>query len=75
MNCTVADSRAWLGETGMPTRPTKSAAEYQERAQKLKLAAAMALFTETRRQLLTTARDYEELATSAALIAQDGTDD
>jgi hypothetical protein len=53
----------------MPTL-AKSAAEYQERAQKLRLAAETVLFDETRRQLLTIAQDYDELAESAALIAQ-----
>jgi hypothetical protein len=58
----------------MPTRPVRSAAEYQERAQKLSLAAETASNDETRHQLLTIAQDYEGLA-NGALIAQRGTDD
>jgi hypothetical protein len=54
----------------MPTRLIKSAAEYQKRAQKLRLAAEAAHSEDTRCQLLTVAQDYEELAESAALIAQ-----
>jgi len=53
----------------MPTI-AKSAAEYQERAQKLRLAAETSYSDETRRQLLTVAQDYDELAKSAALIAR-----
>jgi hypothetical protein len=45
----------------MPTIP-KSAAEYRERAKKLRLAAETAFLTETRCQLLVIALDYEELA-------------
>lgn len=53
----------------MPTT-AKLAAEYLERAQKLRLAAETSHSDETRRQLLTVAQDYDELAQSAALIAQ-----
>jgi hypothetical protein len=53
----------------MPTT-AKSAAEYQERAQKLRLAAETCYSDETRRQLLTVAQDYDELAEGAALIAR-----
>jgi hypothetical protein len=52
----------------MPT-PIKSAAEYQERSKKLRLAAETALSDETRRQLLIIANDYDDLAKSATLIA------
>jgi len=59
----------------MPTPRSKSAAEYRKRAQRLRLAAETALFTETRQQLLTIAEDYEELADSAASIDRRGMDD
>ena len=59
----------------MPTPRIKSAAEYRERAQKLRLAAETALFTETRQQLLIIAEDYEELADGTALIDRPGIDD
>lgn len=53
----------------MPTLE-QSAAEYQKRAQKLRLAAETAHSDETRHQLLIIAQDYDELAESAALVAQ-----
>jgi hypothetical protein len=51
----------------MPTIP-KSAAEYRERAKKLRLAAETALLNETRCQLLVVALDYEDLAEDVAPI-------
>jgi hypothetical protein len=46
----------------MPTTSSKSAAEYRERAKKLRLAAEHSRLTETRHQLLLVAEDYEDLA-------------
>jgi len=53
----------------MPTR-IKSAAEYRERAKKLRLAARTVRCAEMRQQLLIIAEDYEGLADSAVLISQ-----
>jgi hypothetical protein len=47
----------------------KLAAEYLERAQRLRLAAHTTRSADTRDQLLTVAGDYEELAESAELSA------
>jgi hypothetical protein len=49
----------------MPTLRIKSAAEYRERAKKLRLAAETTSLAETRHQLLITAKDYEDLADDA----------
>jgi len=49
---------------GMPTTIAKSAAEYRERAKKLRLAAENTHLTETRHQLLLGAEDYDDLAES-----------
>jgi hypothetical protein len=51
----------------MPTQSIKSAAEYRERAKKLRLAAEISFVVETRHQLLVVAEDYEDLAESADL--------
>lgn len=53
----------------MPTL-AQSAAEYQKRAQKLRLAAETAHTDETRHQLLIIAEDYDELAESAVPVVQ-----
>jgi hypothetical protein len=52
----------------MLTTIAKSAAEYRERAKKLRLAAENSRLTETRHQLLLVAADYEDLAESHDLI-------
>jgi hypothetical protein len=54
----------------MPTLSIKSAAEYRERAKKLRLAAETARHRDTRHQLLVIAADYEELAEDIDLIGQ-----
>jgi len=46
----------------MPTPRIKSAAEYRERAKKLRLAAETTRLAETRHQLIIIAEDYEDLA-------------
>jgi len=48
----------------MPTTITKTAAEYRERAKKVRLAAERTDVVETRHQLLLVAEDYEDLAES-----------
>ena len=52
----------------MPTTVTKSAAEYRERAKKLRLAAESSHPIETRGQLLLVAEDYDDLAETLDLI-------
>lgn len=54
----------------MPTPPIKSAAEYRERAKKLRLAAETTLVDETRHQLLVVANNYDDLAKHAEQIEQ-----
>lgn len=53
----------------MPMHHAKLAAEYLERAQRLRLAAHTTQSLDTRDQLLTVAGDYEELAESVELSA------
>ena len=52
----------------MPTTITKSAAEYRERAKKLRLAAESSHLIETRGQLLLVTEDYDDLAETLDLI-------
>jgi hypothetical protein len=56
-----------LGGFGMPTPRIKSAAEYRERAKKLRLAAETTSLAETRYQLLVIAEDYDDLADNVAM--------
>jgi hypothetical protein len=58
----------------MPTPYIKSAAEYRERAKKLRLAAETSFVVETRHQLLVVAEDYEDLAESADLTESPDSD-
>ena len=58
----------------MPTTITKSAAEYRERAKKLRLAAESTRVTEIRHQLLLVAEDYEDLAENHDLIERQAAD-
>jgi hypothetical protein len=60
--CTVVDVVSRLGGSVMPTPGIKSAAEYRERAKKLRLAAETTSLAETRYQLLVIAEDYDDLA-------------
>jgi hypothetical protein len=61
--CTVANVRAHgFGGNGMPTPQIRSAADYRERAKKLRIAAETVALAETRYQLLAGAEDYETLA-------------
>jgi len=54
----------------MLTPSIRSAAEYRERAKKLRLAAETTLIVETRQQLLTVAEDYDHLAEGAVPVGR-----
>ena len=65
-DCTIAHV-PW--GVAMPMHHANLAAEYLERAQRLRLAAHTTQSLDTRDQLLTVAGDYEELAERAELSA------